>query len=84
MSLKVLMEELQLEPFEFYERFSEFFYESGYQHRSHKKEDLYRIMNKFAESENLGQRIKECLGQDLEATMNFDAVKKFYRKGWNI
>ena len=84
LSLKVLMEELQLEPFEFYERFSEFFYESGYQHRSHKKEDLYRIMNKFAESENLGQRIKECLGQDLEATMNFDAVKKFYRKGWNI
>ena len=28
--------------------------------------------------------LEELLEQDLENTMNFDAVKKFKRKGWNI
>ena len=71
-----------LDAFGFYMEFSEFFYEEGYQHRSHKKEDLYRILNKFAESKDIC--IREWLENDLEATMNFDAVKKFYRKGWEI
>ncbi|MDD7718524.1 MAG: DUF4080 domain-containing protein [Eubacteriaceae bacterium] len=81
-SIRNAMALMGLDAFSFYMAFSEFFYEQGYQHRSHKKEDLYRILNKFAESENIC--IREWLEKDLESTMNFDAVKKFYRKGWNI
>jgi hypothetical protein len=70
--------------FDFYEKFSEYFYREGHQHRSHKKEDLYRIFYAFGHANGLGDRLTELLEQDLEATMNFDAVKKFKRKGWNI
>ncbi|MCI5721141.1 MAG: B12-binding domain-containing radical SAM protein [Firmicutes bacterium] len=82
LSLRNIMALTGLDAFGFYMEFSEFFYEEGYQHRSHKKEDLYRILNKFAESKDIC--IREWLENDLEATMNFDAVKKFYRKGWEI
>ena len=71
-------------PFVFYENFSEYYYDRGFQHRSHKKEDLYRIFYAFGQEKNLGQVFTELLLQDLEQTMNFDAVKKFKRKGWNI
>lgn len=70
--------------FDFYEDFSEYFYRMGHQHRSHKKEDLYRIFYGFAMEKELGDEIVQLLEQDLEATMNFDAVKKFKRKGWDI
>ena len=32
----------------------------------------------------MGEKLTELLEHDLEATMNFDAVKKFKRKGWII
>lgn len=72
--------------FAFYELFSQYFYNRGFQHKSHKKEDLYRIFYEFAcflgaETE---ARLKHLLEADLEATMNFDAVKKFKKKGWDI
>lgn len=80
-------------PFRFYEVLAEFFYKSGYQHRSHKKEDLYRILNRFGESlekdgkgkmGKISESLRKVLSRDLENTMNFDAVKKFHKKGWDI
>lgn len=76
--------------FGFYEALGEFFYESGFQHRSHRKEDLYRILLLFAESltpedpDVWKERARHPLMEDLEETMNFDAVKKFYKKGWEL
>ena len=70
--------------FDFYEEFAEFFYREGFQHRSHKKEDLYRIFFAFGQERDLGEELEALLEQDLVATMNFDAVKKFKRKGWAI
>ena len=78
--------------FDFYDNLAEFFYREGFQHRSHKKEDLYRILLKYvSEKTNLGMCsddfydwAKELIEKDLRETMNFDAVKKFMRKGWDI
>lgn len=70
--------------FAFYEDFSGYYYGCGFQHRSHKKEDLYRILYAFGRERNWGEAFSELVQQDLEQTMNFDAVKKFKRKGWNI
>jgi len=70
--------------FDFYEKFSEFYYREGHQHRSHKKEDLYRIFYAFGQEAGLGEELVALLEQDLKATMNFDAVKKFKRKGWEM
>ena len=76
-------------PFQFYEKLAAFFYEKGFQHRSHKKEDLYRILYAFANSREtdfpgIGERAQQFLAEDLENTMNFDAVKKFHKKGWQL
>ncbi len=76
--------------FDFYEALASFFYDSGFQHRSHKKEDLYRILLLFAASlrpesgDEWKERARYPLMEDLEETMNFDAVKKFYKKGWEL
>lgn len=74
-------------PFDFYEELANFYYLKGCQHKSHRKEDLYRILHMFftwknrrtGETETL---IFELLEGDLKRTMNPDAVKKFVRKGW--
>jgi len=76
-------------PFQFYEKLAAFFYDRGFQHRSHKKEDLYRILYAFAKTlekdfPGIGERTREVLEEDLADTMNFDAVKKFHKKGWEI
>lgn len=71
-------------PFDFFERYADFYYARGFQHRSHKKEDLYRIFYEFNRNAGGDRRLEELLEQDLEHTMNFDAVKKFKRKGWTI
>ena len=68
---------------------ADFYYSNGYQHKSHKKEDLYRILLKFAESREsrfpgVTLATKENLIADLDETMNMDAVKKFNNKGWVI
>lgn len=76
--------------FSFYEALASFFYDSGFQHRSHKKEDLYRILLLFGASlqpdspDGWIERVRHPLMEDLEETMNFDAVKKFYKKGWEL
>ena len=84
MSLAYLIKTLGGNAFLFYEQLADFFFSKGYQHRSHKKEDLYRILLKFAESKGLGEVTELFLTEDLTRTMNFDAVKKFHKKGWEI
>ena len=77
-------------PFDFYEELSEFYYMKGYQDASHKKEDIYRILDAYCQLK-LGNGIygnaehaRELLEEDMRNTLNFDAVKKFKRKGWEI
>ena len=87
--LDYLIEKTALSPFSFYEQFADFFFEQGYQHRSHRKEDLYRILFRFAASleeslPGIGEETRLFLERDLEENMNFDAVKKFHKKGWEI
>ena len=83
-SLKYAIDAMGETAFDFYEKFAAFYYREGFQHRSHKKEDLYRIFYAFGQDAGLGDRLEELLEQDLVKTMNFDAVKKFRRKGWTI
>lgn len=71
-------------PFDFYQDFALFFYEKGYQLRSHKKEDLYRIFYAYTHDKGADPEMDRLLESDLEASMNFDAVKKFKRKGWQL
>ncbi len=71
-------------PFAFYEGFSQYFHRQGFQHRSHKKEDLYRIFYAWGRSLGQGEQLRPLLEADLEAAMNFDAVKKFKKKGWDM
>lgn len=83
-SLAYAIDEMGAEPFGFYEALADYYYKKGYQHRSHKKEDLYRILYGFSVENDLGDEMLRLIEEDLEETMNFDAVKKFRKKGWEI
>ena len=88
-TLAAVIKGLVKTPFAFYEEFS-FFYElKGFQHRSHKKEDLYRILYEYvswkckktgAARGDFAQTLKE----DLEKAFNPEVVDKIERKGWKI
>lgn len=74
-------------PFDFYEELSSFYYLKGFQHKAHKKEDLYRIFLAYGLWKDrfvpdIKEKMTELLTADMEATLNQDAVKKFNRKGW--
>ncbi len=71
-------------PFGFFDDFAKYYHQKGYQHMNHKKEDNYRILNKFAEEILKDNLIKDVIYQDLVERMNEDAVKKFNKKGWDI
>lgn len=83
-SLKTAIGLMDRTAFDFYEAFAGYFYRNGHQHRSHKKEDLYRIFYGFSGEMGWLEEMLPVLESDLEAAMNFDAVKKFKRKGWDI
>ena len=70
--------------FAFYDAFADFYHSEGYQHMSHKKEDNYRILNKFAVEVLNDNSITDTIYEDLVNRMNEDAVKKFNRKGWEV
>ena len=78
------------DPFDFYETLAEYYYHNGHQDRSHKKEDLYRILLGYAENENSRNNhiesdiedMREFLLLDMKDTLNKEAVKKFERKGF--
>lgn len=76
-------------PFDFYEELADYYYLKGFQHKSHKKEDLYRIFLLYASWKerfipNIKNKIKELLILDMKDTLNPEAIKKFDRKGWEI
>lgn len=75
--------------FEFYERLSGFYYGEGFYRKNHPKEDLYRILLRFAESrEGKGSEMyiktQRLLYEDMKRFLNEEAVKRFLRKGWEI
>ncbi|MGI6730761.1 MAG: DUF4080 domain-containing protein [Anaerovoracaceae bacterium] len=76
-------------PFDFYEEFAAYYYLKGFQHRSHKKEDLYRIFLMYGGWKerfvpDTKDKLQELLMEDMENTLNHDAVKKFLNKGWEM
>jgi len=96
-SLKTLIERSGENPFNFYEDFSDYYYSNGHQDRSHKKEDLYRILlgyinSKYSEQECINRdtehkemfikEMRELLLLDMKDTLNTEAVKNFERKGF--
>jgi hypothetical protein len=63
--------------FVFYEELADYYHRKGHQHRSHKKEDLYRILLGFG-----GEPLKPLLRLDMQHTLNPEAIKNFERKGF--
>lgn len=88
-TLKFAIENYAETPFDFYEELADYYYLKGFQHKSHKKEDLYRIFFLYACWKerfipDTKGKAQELLIEDMQQTLNDDAVKKFRRKGWNI
>lgn len=70
-------------PFAFYEALASYYYRNGHQDRSHKKEDLYRILLGFCETEGFDkEEMKEILLLDMKDQLNTEAIKNFERKGF--
>lgn len=75
--------------FEFYEKLAGFYYDCGYHRKNHTKEDLYRILLKFAEgfggaSGEIYIKTQRHLAGDMKKFLNPEAIKRFIRKGWEI
>lgn len=88
-TLSFLEKNVAAGPFDLFEQIADFYYAGGYQHRSHKKDALYRILMRFVEtrkglSNKMVEEARGLLLEDLAATMNEDTVKKFHKKGWEI
>lgn len=86
-TLEYAIAKLNKTAFDFYEELAYFFYLKGYQNRSHKKEDLYRIFYEYAGWKDrsipgVAEEIKDLLMMDMSSTLNPEAVKKFNKKGW--
>ncbi|MDD4565232.1 MAG: DUF4080 domain-containing protein [Eubacteriales bacterium] len=82
-------ENLAETPFDFFEELADYYYTKGFQLKAHKKEDLYRIFYIYAgwrerSIPGIRNQIKELLFEDMQETLNPDAIKKFLRKGWEI
>lgn len=86
-TIDYLMSAMAAEPFDFYEKLSEFYYDMGYHNVNRKKEEQYRILRKFALTE-LGEQsrddVEKVLIEDFEASFNSEEVKRFLKKGWEI
>lgn len=83
-TINFLLTHEEMSPFDFYMGFSEYYHRRGFQHRYHKKEDNYRILYGYIDwmKGQYPDEEKALLEKDLIETMNFDAVKKFNKKGW--
>jgi hypothetical protein len=73
--------------FSFYQEFGDFYYKAEYQLRSHKKENLYRILREYGwwidqKEPGYGKEVENRLMKDMNATLNPEAVRKFMNKGW--
>ncbi len=82
------MTDLQFDtPFDFYSTFAKYYYAAGHQHKSHKKEDLYRILDQFGRclgDADTADEVRCRLIRDMAETLNPDAIKKFEKKGWEL
>ena len=90
-TLEYLTEALGKGAFGFFETLAGFYYESGFQHASRKKEDQYRILFKFACSLAAEGKVPDAevkalatLNADMEQAMNPDTYRRFLKKGWEI
>lgn len=77
-------EEVFADAFKFYENFSKYYYKKGFQHRSHNKEDLYRILYSYGVEIGKEKEIEELLDQDMDLGLNPEAVRKFKKTGWKL
>ena len=82
-TLEYVVKKFDKDGFLMYSDLSLYYHEKGHQHRSHKKEDLYRILLGWCESRLIScEEIKEILRFDMSNTLNTEAVKNFERKGF--
>lgn len=86
-TVDLIMEALKKPPFRTYEALADYYYGEGFQHKSHKKEEHYRILYKFC-MEKLPEEFKakapEVMQRDLESALNPEEVKRFCKRGWEI
>ncbi|MDD3864258.1 MAG: DUF4080 domain-containing protein [Eubacteriales bacterium] len=73
--------------FDFYEELALWYYAKGHNRKSHRKEDLYRILRVYLRrwgQEGVEDPFDELLEADLEKAMNPEAVKRFHKEGWGL
>ncbi|MGI6734431.1 MAG: DUF4080 domain-containing protein [Anaerovoracaceae bacterium] len=88
-SLEYLACVLHPNAFAFYEELALFYFLKGFQHRSHKKEDLYRILYLYGSWKDrtvpgVEENLKQLLAEDMERSMYPEAVMNFMKKGWEL
>lgn len=69
-------------PWSFYRSLAEYYCSRGHQHRSHKKEDLYRILLGLGAAAGREKELENLLRADAEEAFPAEAVKNMERKGW--
>ena len=86
-----MLNDTGLKPFDLFFKLADFVYGNELEDKLVKKEDLYRILNRFAvilyEDLDYGskcQTLKETMIQDLAATMTPGQVERFEKKGWEL
>ncbi len=91
LSIPRILIETGLKPFDLFFKLTEFIYGKELSAKMSKKENLFRILYRFAaiefddlEENHNFQAIKEALQQDLEASLTADQLKRFERKGWDL
>lgn len=84
-TLEFLAEGQNSDFFAHYADFAAFYYQKGYQHRSHNKEDLYRILYSYGKyrQEN-AKDLEFLLAKDMADSLNPEAIRKFMKIGWEL
>lgn len=88
-TLEFLIEDMEVTPFRFFERLADFYYSGKYHMASHKKEDLYRILYRFAMKQEaklsgISTRAEHFLTLDMMDALNPEVVRRFMEKGWEL
>ena len=90
-SIDKILTDTGIKPYDMFNKFAHFVYDGKLESKLNKKENLYRLLYKFASTiyDEFDDALKlqilqETIHSDLEKTLPPDAVKKFERKGWEI
>ena len=90
-SFDKILTDTGIKPYDLFSKFAQFLYSTGLESKLGKKENLYRLLYKFAcniydeyDDALKLQILQEVIHGDLEKNLPPDAVKKFERKGWEI